>query len=209
MCRLRVARFVGIAGCLVLAGWAAQSSAGIRVMFDSDEYVVNGPGETITARISLDADDSTPEPDPLANGLFSFGTLVTFSASDAIVMDLNHITVDSTLDNFGISAGAFKHFDGISAGAKGNVQQLPIAVPYEGTELFQLTLVNQAAGPTTYPLGLQLFRTLGAAEQIFNDGAGTTLDMGVEYGIIDKKGAWFTYKGERYQGRDAFRDDSG
>ncbi|MCB1112236.1 MAG: recombinase RecA [Chlamydiales bacterium] len=45
---------------------------------------------------------------------------------------------------------------------------------------------------------------------LFNEGisrAGTTLDMGVEYGIIDKKGAWFTYKGERYQGRDAFREE--
>ena len=34
------------------------------------------------------------------------------------------------------------------------------------------------------------------------------IDLGVEYNIIDKKGAWFSYKGQRLgQGRDTVRDE--
>ncbi len=44
---------------------------------------------------------------------------------------------------------------------------------------------------------------------IFNEGisgVGSIIDMGVEYNIIDKKGAWFSYKTERLgQGREAVR----
>ena len=46
---------------------------------------------------------------------------------------------------------------------------------------------------------------------MFNEGisrTGTVIDLGSEYGIIDKKGAWFSYKGQRLgQGRDAVRDE--
>ncbi len=45
---------------------------------------------------------------------------------------------------------------------------------------------------------------------LFDEGisrAGSLIDMGVEYEVIDKKGAWFSYKGERLgQGREAVRD---
>lgn len=46
---------------------------------------------------------------------------------------------------------------------------------------------------------------------LFNEGisrTGTVIDLGVEYNIIDKKGAWFSYKGQRLgQGRDTVRDE--
>lgn len=46
---------------------------------------------------------------------------------------------------------------------------------------------------------------------LFNEGisrTGTVIDLGVEYNIIDKKGAWFSYKGQRLgQGRDAVREE--
>ncbi len=46
---------------------------------------------------------------------------------------------------------------------------------------------------------------------LFNEGIsreGSTLDLAVEYGIVDKKGSWFSYNGNRLgQGRDAVRDD--
>lgn len=44
---------------------------------------------------------------------------------------------------------------------------------------------------------------------IFNDGIsyeGTVLDLAVEKGIIEKKGAWMSYGETRFQGRDAMRD---
>lgn len=46
---------------------------------------------------------------------------------------------------------------------------------------------------------------------LFNEGisrTGTAIDLAVDYGIIDKKGAWFSYKGNRLgQGREAVRDE--
>lgn len=46
---------------------------------------------------------------------------------------------------------------------------------------------------------------------LFNEGisrAGSILDLAAEMGIIDKKGAWFSYKGDRLgQGRDSVRED--
>lgn len=46
---------------------------------------------------------------------------------------------------------------------------------------------------------------------LFNEGisrTGAVIDLGSEFGIIDKKGAWFSYKGQRLgQGRDTVRDE--
>jgi recombination protein RecA len=46
---------------------------------------------------------------------------------------------------------------------------------------------------------------------LFNEGisrTGTVIDLGADYGIIDKKGAWFSYKGQRLgQGRDTVREE--
>jgi len=44
---------------------------------------------------------------------------------------------------------------------------------------------------------------------LFNEGiskAGTLIDLGCETNCIDKKGAWFTFQGERYQGKDNLRE---
>jgi recombination protein RecA len=46
---------------------------------------------------------------------------------------------------------------------------------------------------------------------LFNEGisrTGSVIDMATEYNIIDKKGAWFSYKGQRLgQGREAVREE--
>ncbi len=46
---------------------------------------------------------------------------------------------------------------------------------------------------------------------MFNEGisrTGAVIDLGAEYNIIDKKGAWFSYKGQRLgQGREAVREE--
>lgn len=46
---------------------------------------------------------------------------------------------------------------------------------------------------------------------LFNEGisrTGSAIDMATEFNIIDKKGAWFSYKGQRLgQGREAVRDE--
>lgn len=46
---------------------------------------------------------------------------------------------------------------------------------------------------------------------LFNEGisqAGSLIDLGTEYGVIDKKGAWFSYEGKRLgQGRESVRTE--
>jgi recombination protein RecA len=46
---------------------------------------------------------------------------------------------------------------------------------------------------------------------LFNEGisrTGSTIDLATEFNIIDKKGAWFSYKGQRLgQGREAVREE--
>ncbi|HEY5259080.1 MAG TPA: DNA recombination/repair protein RecA, partial [Rhabdochlamydiaceae bacterium] len=46
---------------------------------------------------------------------------------------------------------------------------------------------------------------------MFNEGisrAGSIIDIGVEYGLIEKKGTWFSYNGNRLgQGREAVREE--
>lgn len=45
---------------------------------------------------------------------------------------------------------------------------------------------------------------------LFNEGisrTGSVIDAAVEFGIIEKKGAWFSYNGHRWQGREAARDE--
>ncbi len=47
---------------------------------------------------------------------------------------------------------------------------------------------------------------VGEFDILFDEGisrSGTVTDMATEYNIIEKKGAWFSYKGQRYQGREA------
>ncbi len=46
---------------------------------------------------------------------------------------------------------------------------------------------------------------------LFNEGisrTGSAIDMGVDFGVIDKRGAWFSYNGDRLgQGREAVREE--
>jgi len=53
--------------------------------------------------------------------------------------------------------------------------------------------------------------TIAEFDILFNEGisrTGTVIDLGAEYNIIDKKGAWFSYKGQRLgQGRDTVREE--
>lgn len=45
---------------------------------------------------------------------------------------------------------------------------------------------------------------------LFNEGisrTGSAIDMAIEFNIVEKKGAWFSYKGNRFQGREALREE--
>jgi hypothetical protein len=47
--------------------------------------------------------------------------------------------------------------------------------------LATIQLTNLASGPDSYPLDLEFFRTVGAAEQFFLDGNGNVLDLDLEF----------------------------
>jgi len=53
--------------------------------------------------------------------------------------------------------------------------------------------------------------TIAEFDILFNEGisrTGSAIDLGVDFGIIDKKGAWFSYEGQRLgQGREAVREE--
>ncbi len=51
---------------------------------------------------------------------------------------------------------------------------------------------------------------VGEFDILFSEGisrSGSVIDMATEFNIIDKKGAWFSYKGQRFQGREAVREE--
>ncbi len=176
----RTIKCVSLLGLLCCASpaWAAT-----RVFFDKDEYVVSAVGENFDVQILIDADDRTPEIEPVRGGLFSFGTELVFDPAKAEVSGPAAVKTTAELDNFGFFSGAYTEVAAGRAGAKGNIDQVanPL-VPYEGSLLATLTLTNKAAPVDLYPLQLDFFRTLGATEQLFVDGTGTALDSNLVFG---------------------------
>ncbi len=74
----------------------------------------------------------------------------------------------------------------------------------EGTECGNRVRVKVAKNKMAPPFRQAEFDIL------FNEGisrSGSILDLGVEVGVIEKKGPWLSYKTNRYQGREAARKD--
>jgi hypothetical protein len=160
-----------------------SANGAIRVGFDRDEYQVTGPNTTVPIKIVLDAESATPAIDKLAAGLFSFGVRVGFDATRARLSGVGDISAVPELNFFGFAPGALESTGAGFGAVKGNINSLasPLA-PYQGSVLADLSLTNLATGPSTYPLQLGLFNTLGASEQIFLDGSGQALDGQITFG---------------------------
>jgi hypothetical protein len=162
---------------------ACPLAAQVTVQFDQPKYFVTGPGDTVEVSILVDGVDSTEPLNPVRRGLYSFAVKTTFDGAKAQVDNVGEIDPAAELDYFGLGVGAFEAL-GLGFGAvKGNIrQQTNPLEPYEGTLLAKLTLTNLAAGPDSYPLRLEFFRTVGPNEQFFLDGAGAVLDGQIEFG---------------------------
>ena len=161
---------------LVALDPARSQGAQYLMHFDQDVYFVNGPGETVQARVLIDGDASTPGDDPVPEGLFSFGVGATFDGSKAQLGGFGDIAVEPELDHFGFAPGAFKQVQVGFGGAKGNIDQLGPYSPYLGSLLLEFTFTNLASAVDSYPLELDFFRTVGPDEQMFVNGAGSLLD---------------------------------
>lgn len=179
--------FLSLGNALLLASLGLFFSsrallAEIVVHFDQDVYFVTGPGETIDTKILIDTDAKRPGDQPPVEGLFSFGVASSFNASKASVGSVADVAAAAPLDFFGFGAGAFESVAAGFAGVKGNIDQLvnPL-VPYRAPLLAEITFTNLAAGPDSYPLGLDFFNTLGENEQLFVDGTGAALDPQIQF----------------------------
>jgi len=160
-----------------------STRAQITVSFDQPKYFVNGPGDQVEVSVLIDGLDSTPEFDPVRRGLFSFAVRTTFDGAKAKLDTADDIDPVPELTFFGFDTGAFESLGLGFAGVKGNIrQQTSPLEPYGGSLLAKITLTNLATGPDSYPLRLEFFRTVGANDEFFLDGAGTVLDAQIEFG---------------------------
>jgi hypothetical protein len=168
---------IGFVTLLGLYALASPAGAATMVFFDQDEYVVSAVGDTFDVKVMIDADSRTEQLDPVPGGLFSFGAKMTFDAAKAQLSGPGALQTVSELDHFGFAAGALTDVNPGVAASKGNIDQLenPL-VPYQGNLLMTVTVTNLAAPVDQYPLELDFFRTLGANEALFVDGAGNILD---------------------------------
>ena len=165
-------------GCLVQSGGAAT----ITVHFDQDVYLVNGPGDIVTARVLIYWYANRPGGTPVRGGLFSFGVLMSYRTAKAELTSAAQVLAPTELEHFGFDAAAFRQVAAGEAGVKGNVDStLSPIVPYADPWLATFQLTNLATGPDSYPLGLDFFRTVGINEQIFLDGNGGALDTSIVF----------------------------
>ena len=148
-----------------LVCWAAfcatdAADAGVAVRLQQDWCYVEA-GETYEVRVLLDANDATPVPDALPDGLFSFGVKLTF---DSGMAGASAIHVPDELNFLGFDSPAVTAVNDDFAGAKGNVNMTPLT-PYYDTLLATVRLTDLAPAGTTYALRLELYQTLGPTEQ--------------------------------------------
>lgn len=158
-------------------------AAGFSVHFNQDVYYVSGPGQQITAHISLDTNPATPEDDAVAMGLYSMSLGLTYPNAKAAVLGAGDVDVPAELEFFGFVPGAFRELLPGAAGVKGNVDQFAIPLElYHDTRLATFTITNLASAPDSYLLGLNFFNTVGPDEQFYLDGSGAVLDSQIMFG---------------------------
>jgi hypothetical protein len=166
---------VGLVACLVMS---ASAQAGVQVVFDKDEYVIQ-PGQDFQVQVLLDGDDAQAGIQPLPNDLFSMGIQVTFGSDKASVADTTAIVLPAEIDGDGVGGPAFKDVGSGFARTAGAVG-LSATEYYGDSLLATITISDLNAGP--YPYELSLSSCYGAGQTNFMDGIGTDLDSGVSFG---------------------------
>lgn len=182
---MRCVAVIGRAGlaCLLLsAATSAVHAAEYLVHFDQPVYVVNGPGDPITAHLLIDAPPDRDRDQAVPGGLFSFAAEASWNPAKASIGGVGDVVAAPPLDYFDFAPGAFVSVAAGVAGVKGNINlQVDPLIPYEGTLLATFTWTNLASGPDSYPLNLDFFRTVGPNEQFFLNGLGAVLDADVMF----------------------------
>lgn len=151
-------------------------NAAIVVRPEQAVYYVT-PGETFQLNIHIDGDDQTLGNafEPLPQGLFSYGVSVTYPTGLATVPSGDQITPVAPLNYFGLAPNALKEVTSTSTMIKGNIDVFA-GVYHTDSLLVTIQVTNLAPVSSSYWLDLDEWRTLGANEQIFINGAGVALD---------------------------------
>ncbi|MCL4179870.1 MAG: hypothetical protein KJ072_19255 [Verrucomicrobia bacterium] len=159
--------------CQVSFGLSLLGQGVISVQFDQEEYFLQ---PSSLAPVVVELGTVIPE------GLFSFGVRLVYDPILGGVVNEDAILVPPALDYNGAQGpGALKAFGQGFAAVKGTVDALAFpAVYYGGSELATFNVT--ALTPGDYAVTLELYRTLGPAENIFVSGAGVTLDSQIRFG---------------------------
>ncbi|MFO1499877.1 MAG: hypothetical protein U1G07_16040 [Verrucomicrobiota bacterium] len=161
-----------------------------RVHFDQSSYRVS-PDGSVAIGVLID-------PVPLS-GLFSYGMKVVFDDAFARVESASAISLPPPLDYNGVQGpGADRLVGSGFAAVKGTVNfELSPGQAYSGALLATFNVKNLVgAAGQSYPLSLELYRTLGPTESVFVTGAGETLDGQLAFGtttidVVPEPRAWF------------------
>lgn len=147
---------VGLVACLVMS---ASAQAGVQVVFDKDEYVIQ-PGQDFQVQVLLDGDDAQAGNQALVSGLLSMGFMVTFDGANADVASTDLIVLPSDLNSDGLGGPAYKTVGSGFAGAAGALS-LSATEGYGDFLLATITVANLAPADSTYDLSLGLYRAVG------------------------------------------------
>jgi hypothetical protein len=161
-----------------MLGWAVNLAAAPLLHFDRESYLVV-PGQQFQVQIFLDADDRIVGDQILAAGLFSYGVMITFDNTGAEVPSSSAIKAPAELDYNGFEQGALKAVGAGFAAVKGTINMNNFQ-PYFGTLISSISITITAAPMSTFPLAMQIYRTTGPNEDVFNDFNGVKLDDNME-----------------------------
>lgn len=153
----------------VLASLMVLSCRGhaASVEFDRSVYTVS-THTAIPVRVQMDPVD--------AAGLYSYGVRLTFTPIVGVSVTVVPLPV---LDFNGVlGPGAVMDTGPGFAAVKGTAES--VAAP--STNPFLATFLMEFSQPGDYPLGLELFNTLGPTEEIFVNGSGLHLDPDIMFG---------------------------
>lgn len=157
---------------VVLSGSTAVASA-MEVRFARDSYEVVAGGEA-TVEVVMEFG-----PGEMPDDIFSYGVRLVTAGDGGVLA--RSVAVPAELNFSGFLVGAMVDLSPGVMGVKGNTQFVDGGFQaYTGPLLATFTLVGLEPG--VVDLGLEIYRTLGASEDVFVAADGTKLDETITFG---------------------------
>lgn len=139
------------------------------------------PTERFRADVIIDADDSTPEIEPLSVGLVGFGLSVRFDPTKVWVPPAEQASAVQIVDALNFAGDGTS--PGVTSFGPGRVTVRGFVAPFEpgyrGSTLFSVFFTSRSEGP--YTISLELDNSV-TTESLFVDEDGTVLDDSLTFG---------------------------